>query len=142
MAKGLFAARDMIKLKKAKRWHYPKYKRRVMKLGEKYDPLGGAHQARGIVLEKREVEQKQPHSGMIKAVRVQLAKNGVQVTAHAPRSGAIEQIQEHDEVIIEGIGGSRGGPVGSIPGVKYRVVKVNGIALQELVTGRKKRPER
>lgn len=142
MARGIFAARDLVRQKKVKLWHYPKIKRRVLHLRQKFDPLEGSPQATGIVLEKREVEQKQPHSGMIKCVRVQLIKNGIQVTAHAPKSGAIEHIQEHDEVTIEGIGGSRWGPVGSIPGVKYRVVKVNNISLEELVRGRKKRPER
>lgn len=114
----------------------------MMQLKEYFDPLEGSPAAKGIVLEKREIEAKQPHSGMIKCVRVQLLKNGIQVTALAPEAGAIEQIQEHDEVTIAGIGGSKGGPVGSIPGVKYKVVEVNGISLHELVKGRKKRPEK
>lgn len=142
MATGLFAARDLRRQRRAKLWHYPKAKRRVLKLRQKYDPLEGSPQATALVLEKREIEQKQPHSGMIKCVRIQIIKNGIQVTAHAPKSGAIEHIQEHDEVTVEGIGGSRWGPVGSIPGVKFRVVKVNGLSLDQLVKGKKKRAER
>lgn len=142
MPKGLFAGRDLLKQAKKKRWLYPRYKRRVLKLRKVSDPLEGSPRAAGIVLEKREVEAKQPHSGMIKCVRVQLIKNGTQVTALAPESGAIEHIQEHDEVTIEGIGGSKHGPVGSIPGVKYKVVTVNGLSLHELVKGKKKRAEK
>jgi small subunit ribosomal protein S12 len=88
------------------------------------------------------VEQKQPHSGLIKAVRVQLIKNNVQVTAFVPGSGAIDMINEHDEVIIEGVGGSQGGPIGSQWGLKYKVVTVNGVALSEILSGKKQKPVR
>ena len=43
-----------------------------MKLKEKADPLQGAPQAKGIVVEKVGVEAKQPNSGIRKCVRVQL----------------------------------------------------------------------
>src|SRR3990167_2617648 len=76
------------------------------------DPLEGASQAKGIVLEKFELEAKQPNSAMRKCVRVQLVKNGKQVSAFAPGDGAIKLIEEHDEVMIEGIGGRQGGSKG------------------------------
>ena len=72
-----------------------------MKLKEKADPLQGAPQAKGIVVEKVGVEAKQPNSGIRKCVRVQLIKNGRQVTALAPGNLAISFIDEHDEVVIE-----------------------------------------
>ncbi|MFQ6130083.1 MAG: hypothetical protein ACE5OT_04670 [Candidatus Hadarchaeaceae archaeon] len=75
-------------------------------------------------------------------VRVQLIKNSRQVTAFAPGDGAIGFIDEHDEVIIEGIGGARGGSYGDIPGVRYKVIKVNDVSLNELVKGRKEKPTR
>jgi len=136
---GLFAARNLIRKAKEKRWHKKSYVRKVLGLDVKADPLEGAPQARGIVLEKRQVEAKQPNSAMRKCVRVQLIKNGIRVTAFAPGNGAIKHINEHDEVIIEKIGGAQGGAKGDIPGVKYQVVKVNGISLKELVLGRKQR---
>ena len=74
-----------------------------------------------------------------KCVKVQLIKNGRQVTAFAPGNHAINFIDEHNEVIIEGIGGPRGKSMGDIPGVRYRVVKVEGISLKELVKGRKEK---
>lgn len=94
------------------------------------------------MLEKIAVEAKQPNSGMRKAVRVQLIKNGKVVTAFCPGDGAINFIDEHDEVIIEGIGGPKGGSMGDIPGIRYKVVKVNRVSLKELVKGRKEKPRR
>ena len=104
--------------------------------------MGGAPQGRGIVIDKRVVEQRKPSSGLAKCVRVQLVKNNIQVTAHVPREGAIDHINEHDEVLIESIGGSQGGPKGSLWGVKYKVVAVNGVALSEILAGKKQKPAR
>jgi len=139
MASGEFAARQLEK--KRKKWKKKdKSNRHYMKSWTKnYDMMEGAPQARGIVLAKKGVTQKQPHSGIIKCVRVQLIKNGKQLTAFVPRDGAIKYIDEHDEVIIEGLGGSQRGPLGSMWGVKYKVVKVNGQALEMLRTGRKEK---
>jgi small subunit ribosomal protein S12 len=108
----------------------------------KKDPLEGAPQGRGIVVEKRVVEQRKPSSGLLKCVRVQLLKNNIQVTAHVPGEGAIDFINEHDEVIIEPIGGSQGGPKGTMWGIKYKVVAVNGVALSEILSGKKQKPVR
>ena len=124
------------------KWKRANYRNKILGLKKKKDPLEGAPQARGIVLEKRQIEQKQPSSGLIKCVRIQLIKNGKQITVFAPKNGAIQQIDEHDEVLIEGIGGSQGGSMGSLSGVKWKVVKVNGIALSELLSGRKQKPNR
>ena len=142
MARGEFAARDL----KKKRKHFwlagKRYKKKKLRTWLKSDPLEGAPMARAIVLAKDQVEQKQPHSGMIKIVRVQIVKNGKQVAAHAPRDKAIDVISEHDEVTIAGIGGSQRGPIGSIPGVKYMVTKVNGVDLHQIRTGKKQKPRR
>jgi small subunit ribosomal protein S12 len=141
-ANGEFAGRNLLRKRKKYRWLSKKYRRRVLKLKEKYDPMGKAPMASGIVIEKVVLEQRQPHSGLIKCVRVQLKKNGMVVTAHAPRDKAITFINVHDEVVIAGIGGSQGGPIGSIPGVRYKVVKVNGVDLQMLRKGKKEKPKR
>lgn len=138
---GEFSARKMRMIRKKRRWKKTAYKRRVLKLWKK-DPLEGAPQARGIVIDKRVVEQRKPASGLAKCVRVQLIKNNVQVTAHVPGEGAIDHIAEHDEVIIESIGGAQGGPKGTLWGVKYKVVAVNGVALSEILSGKKQKPAR
>ena len=72
-------------------------------LDKKANPLEGAPQARGIVLEKVGIESKQPNSAVRKCVRVQLIKNGKSITAFLPRDGALNFVDEHDEVVLEGI---------------------------------------
>ena len=52
---------------------------------------------------------------------MQLKKNGKGVTAFLPGDGALNFIEEHDRVIIEGIGGAKGRSVGDLPGVRYKV---------------------
>lgn len=141
-SRGEFAARKMGSKRQQFRWKSAQYQRRVLRLDEKADPLEGSPQGKGIVLEKVGVEAKQPNSAIRKCVRVQLIKNSRQVTAFAPRDGAIGFIDEHDEVVIEGIGGSKGGSYGDIPGVRYKVIKVNDVSLNELVKGRKEKPAR
>lgn len=142
MAKGMYAARTLSKKRRRFRWSDSYYSRRVLNLNVKADPLEGAPQARGIVLEKVGVEAKQPNSAIRKCVRVQLIKNGKQVTAFAPGDGAINFIDEHDEVMVEGIGGRMGGAKGDIPGVRFQVTQVNNVSLEEMVRGRKEKPVR
>ncbi len=137
---GEFAARKLRKIRQKAKWKKPVYRNRTLGLKKKKDPLTGAPLGRGIVLEKRVVEQKQPSSGLIKCVRVRLFKSGKEVTAFAPKSGAIGFISEHDQVVIEGLGGSQGGSVGSMHGVKYRVLKVNDVSLDMVRRGKKQKP--
>ena len=92
MARGLYAGRKAKKDAQKFRWSSRTYKRRVLALKEKADPLEGAPQARGIV--------------------------------------------------IDGIGGRMGRSYGDIPGVRYKVIKVNNVSLLELVRGRKEKPMR
>jgi small subunit ribosomal protein S12 len=140
--KGEYAARKLLKKRKKFRWSDIYYKRRMLRLDIKSDPLRGAPMARGIVLEKVGIESKQPNSAIRKCVRTQLIKNGRLLTAFLPGDGALNVVDEHDEVIVEGIGGSRGGAMGDIPGVRWRVTTVNGVSLKELVLGRKEKPMR
>ena len=137
---GQFNARNLKRQRKKARWKSSKFKRHKLELWKK-DPLEGAPAAKGIVLKKKGIEQKQPHSGIIKAVRVQLTKNSIPVTAVLPGTGAVKFIDEHDEVTITGLGGSQGGAVGSMHGVKYKVIAVNGVSLNELIKGKKEKPK-
>jgi len=137
---GEFSARQLEKRRKKARWKSGNRKRQMLRLWKK-DPLHGAPSGRAIVLKKKGVEQKQPHSGIIKAVRAQIVKNGIQVTAFVPGTNTIKFIDEHDEVTIEGVGGSQGGAVGSMHGIKYKVVAVNGVSLNELAKGKKEKPK-
>lgn len=139
---GLFAARKLRRKRLKFRWSQREFKIRMLRLKEKTDPLEGAPMARGIVLEKVGVESRQPNSAVRKCVRVQLVKNGKVVTAFVPGDGGLNFIDEHDEVIIEGIGGPMGGSLGDIPGVRFKVIAVNGVSLSALMKGKKQKPVR
>lgn len=58
------------------------------------------------------------------------------------RNGALNFIEEHDRVIVEGIGGAKGRAVGDLPGVRFRVVIVNGVSLESLISGKREKPLR
>ncbi|MBR9681946.1 MAG: 30S ribosomal protein S12 [Candidatus Altiarchaeota archaeon] len=140
--RGYYAARKLLKSRKAHRKLQKTWRQRAYGTKWMNDPLDRSPQARGIVLEKVGIEARQPHSGIRKCVRVQLMKNGKQVTAFAPRDGAINMIEEHDEVLIEGIGGRKGRSFGDLPGVRYKVIQINGVCLEMIRTGKKERKRR
>jgi small subunit ribosomal protein S12 len=142
MGKGINAARQLKKARKNQLWNDRYFKKRVLHLKEKSDPLGGVPQARGIVIEKVGIEAKQPNSAIRKCVKIQLIKNGRQITAFAPGNHAIGFIDEHDEVVVEGIGGRMGRSYGDIPGVRFKVIKVNDVSLDQLVKGKIEKPMR
>jgi small subunit ribosomal protein S12 len=133
---GLMNARKLKNNRKKSRWKKRKYKAKTLGLDVKSDPLEGSSQAKGIVIEKVQREAKQPNSAMRKCCRVQLIKNGKNVTAFIPGDQAQKYIDEHDEVIIERIGGKQGRSKGDIPGVRFQVIKVNDQTLNMLVRGK------
>ena len=134
--KGLNAAKKLEKRRKKSRWSNKWFVKKALNLKIKADPLKGAPQASGIVLSKVQLEAKQPNSAMRKCVRVQLVKNGKQVTAFIPGNLAQRFIDEHDEVMIECIGGAMGRSKGDIPGVRWKVIKVNDQSLNALLRGK------
>ncbi len=134
--KGLKAAKKLKKRRAVSRLLDKQYVRKVSGLKKKADPLAGSSMAKAIVLEKVQREAKQPNSAMRKCVRVQLTKNGKQVTAFLPGDGATKIVDEHDEVIIECIGGKMGRSKGDISGVRWQVIKVNGQSLNALLKGK------
>jgi small subunit ribosomal protein S12 len=140
--KGLLSGRKLSK--RRKRFRYNKKGFNVWRSGvwRKFDPLKGAPQARGIVLEKVNREPKKPNSALRKCARVQLVKNAKVVTAFLPGVDAIKHVDEHNEVIIERVGGAQRGARGDLPGVKFRVIKVNGVDLQQIIAGKKEKPVR
>ncbi|MFA5019771.1 MAG: 30S ribosomal protein S12 [Candidatus Pacearchaeota archaeon] len=130
---GLMNASKLAKTRRKFRWKDRKYKVRTLGLYAKSDPLEGASQAKGLVTEKVQKEAKQPNSAMRKCCKVQLTKNSKVVTAFIPGNLAQKFIDEHDEVMIERIGGKQGRTKGDIPGVRFQVIKVNDQPLRMLV---------
>jgi small subunit ribosomal protein S12 len=133
---GLKNAKKLIKTRKKFRWKEHHFKVKTLNLYAKSDPLEGANQATGIVLQKVQKEAKQPNSAMRKCCKVQLKKNGKQVTAFIPGNLAQKFIDEHDEVMIERIGGKQGRSKGDIPGVRFQVIQVNDQPLSRLWLGK------
>jgi len=126
---GLNAGKKLKARRENFQWSNKWFVRKTLGLKKKSDPLEGASQAKGIVLEKVQLEAKQPNSAMRKCVRVQLTKNGRQITAFCPGDGAIKLVDEHDEVIV-------GRAMGDIPGVRWQVIKVNDQSLDALRRGK------
>ncbi len=133
---GLFNAKKMMKRQRQRRWSNKKYVSKMKNLKLKSDPLGNSAQAKGIVIEKFQKEAAQPNSAMRKCCKVQLVKNGTQVGAFIPGNLAQKFVDEHDEVIIERIGGKQGRAKGDIRGIRFQVIKVNDQPLHLLVRGK------
>jgi len=135
-SKGINAAKKLQKRRTKSLWLNKDYVTKTLGLKAQSDPLEGASQAKGIVLEKRQIEAKQPNSAMRKAVTVQLKKNGKKITAFLPWDGATKMVDEHDEVLVECIGGKMGRAKGDLPSIRWHVIKVNDQSLQALLTGK------
>jgi small subunit ribosomal protein S12 len=135
-SQGMNAAKKLMKKRAVSRLKNKNFKRKFYGLRIKSDPLKGSSQAKAIVIEKIQREAKQPNSAMRKCAKVQLVKNGKQVTAYLPGDGATKVIDEHDEVLIECIGGKMGRSKGDISGVRLTVIKVNDQSLLGLRTGK------
>ena len=133
---GLMNARKLKKERKKFRLSDKGYKKKSFGITLKFDPLGRSSQAKGIVIKKIQKEAAQPNSAMRKCCRVQLVKNGKVVTAFIPGNQAQKFIDEHDEVVIERIGGKMGRTKGDLRGVRFQVIKVNDQPLARLWTGK------
>lgn len=131
---GLMNAKKIVKDNKKYRWSQKTFRKKPQK--KKFDPMEGSSQAKGIVVSKFQKEAKQPNSAMRKCCKVQLIKNGIQVGAFIPGNLAQKFVDEHDEVIIEKIGGGMGRTKGDIPGIRFQVIKVNDQPLRLLVKGK------
>merc|ERR1711908_192588 len=104
--RGLNAARKLRTVRRQQRWANKAYKKAHLGTQFKCNPFGGSSHCKGIVLEKIGIEAKQPNSAIRKCVRAQLIKNGKKIAAF----------------------GRKGHAVGDIPGVRFKVVKVSGVA--------------
>lgn len=133
---GLTNARKLKKNRKNFRDNKLPAKKKRLGITLKFDPLGRSSQARGIVTKKVQKEAKQPNSAMRKCCRVQLIRSGREVTAFIPGNLAQKYIEEHDEVLIERIGGKQGRTKGDLSGVRFQIIKVNDQPLSRLWQGK------
>ncbi|MFH0711944.1 MAG: 30S ribosomal protein S12 [archaeon] len=133
---GIMSGRKLKKDRKKFRDNKLPYKKRRLGISLKFDPIGRAAQAKGIVIKKVQKEAKQPNSAMRKCCKVQLIKNGKEITAFIPGNLAQTFIDEHDEVVIERIGGKQGRTKGDLSGIRFQVIKVNDQPLDRLWMGK------
>merc|ERR1712196_104064 len=126
--RGIKAARKLRIDRRENRWANKAWKKAHLGTAIKCSPFGGSSHAKGIVLEKIGIEAKQPNSAIRKCVRAQLIKNGKKIAAFVPNDGCLNFVEENDEVLIAGFG-RKGHAVGDIPGVRFKVVKVSGVAV-------------
>jgi small subunit ribosomal protein S23e len=138
--RGIRSARKLKIHRKKQKWNDKKYARRHSIAAIKANPMNGASHAKGIVVERIGIEAKQPNSAIRKSVRVQLIKNGKKIAAFVPNDGCLNFIEENDEVLVSGFG-RKGHSVGDIPGVRFKVVKVAGVALISLFRKKKEKPK-
>merc|ERR1712127_449268 len=137
--RGINAGRKLNKHRKAQKHADKLYRKGILGTLLKANPFAGCSHAKGIVLEKIGIESKQPNSAVRKCVRVQLIKNGKKIAAFVPNDGCLNFIDENDEVLVAGFGRS-GHAKGDIPGVRFKIVKVSGVALIALFKEKKEKP--
>jgi small subunit ribosomal protein S12 len=140
--RGLFAGRAILKRKAKFRFSKKGALHKFLHDRWKFDPLEGAPLASGIVLELRVNTPKKPSSGNRQCALVSLTKNGKAVTAYIPFPNGKKFIEEHDVVTIQRIGGAQLGARGDLPGVKFKIIKVRGVPLKDIVSGKKQKPAR
>lgn len=138
--RGIQSARKLRNHRKKQKWNDKRFARKNSLNSLKADPMQGASHSKGIVVERIGIEAKQPNSAIRKSVRVQLIKNGKKIAAFVPNDGCLNFIEENDEVLISGFG-RKGHSVGDIPGVRFKVVKVAGVALIALYKRKKEKPK-
>jgi len=132
---GLMNARKHRKDRKKHLMLNKVYRKKKLGITLKYAVIGRSSQAKGIVVNKFQMEAKQPNSAMRKCCKVQLTKTGKPIGAFIPGNLAQKFIDEHDEVMIERIGGKQGKTKGDLSGVRYQVIKVNDQSLRRLWKG-------
>lgn len=138
--RGLCAAGVLRRKNQIKRRHDLAYRKRL--LGKRFKTvIAGKPQAKGIVLKKVGIEAKQPNSAVRKVCKVQIIATGKTLLAFAPGDGAFNVIQENDEVDVGGLG-KKGRAVGDMPGIKYEIIKVAGVSLDAILSGKKEKPSK
>merc|ERR1712013_246172 len=137
--RGIRAGRKMRTHRRTQKWADLSYKKVALGTAYKHSPFGGSSHAKGIVLEKIGVEAKQPNSAIRKCVRVQLIKNAKRIAAFVPRDGCLNYVDINDPVLVSGFG-RKGHAVGDLPGIRFKVVTVQGCSLLALYKEKKEKP--
>ena len=133
--RGINAARKLHTHRRSQRWADKSYVKKHSGRQFRFDPLGGCSFASGICVGKVGIEAKQPNSAIRKGIRVLLKKNNKKITAFVPWDGCLNFIKENDNIMVAGMGRA-GKSIGDIPGVRFKVVKVQSKGLLALFKGK------
>jgi small subunit ribosomal protein S12 len=133
---GLMNARKLKNRRRKYQMLNKVWRKKMLGITLKHAVIGRSSQAKGIVVNKFQMEAKQPNSAMRKCCKVQLTKTGKPIGAFIPGNLAQKFIDEHDEVVIERIGGKMGKTKGDLSGVRFQVIKVNDQPLRLLWKGK------
>jgi small subunit ribosomal protein S12 len=133
---GLMNARKLKNRRKKYQMLNKVWRKKKLGITLKHAVIGRSSQAKGIVVNKFQMEAKQPNSAMRKCCKVQLTKTGKPIGAFIPGNLAQKFIDEHDEVVIERIGGKMGKTKGDLSGIRFQVIKVNDQPLRLLWKGK------
>jgi len=98
-SRGLNSGKKLVSRRNKSLWMDKWFVKKHLGFAAKADPLEGSAQASAIVLQKVQVEAKQPNSAMRKVARVRLT-NGMEVNAYIGGEG--HNLQEHSVVAIRG----------------------------------------
>jgi len=139
---GLMNARKLKNRRKKYQMNNKIWRKKKLGITLKHAVIGRSSQAKGIVVNKFQMEAKQPNSAMRKCCKVQLTKTGKPIGAFIPGNLAQRFIDEHDEVVIERIGGKMGKTKGDLSGVRFQVIKVNDQPLRLLWKGKMEKGRR
>ena len=142
MPKGEFAAKELIKKRKRIRMLKNRWKRKYFHLKAKYDPVGTVPMAKALVLQKFVLRPTTPlRAHKVCASPARQERKDRRGVRSIRRHDKLDK-EEHDEVTIQGMGGSQRRQMGSIPGLKYRVIAVNRTDIYQIVKGKKEKPKR
>ena len=98
------------------------------------------HAGTVVAVDQKEHKQIYPKPGWVEHDPLEIWARTRDVLA-----GALKKVSSNQSSVISevaAIGGAQGGPKGSMVGIKYKVTSVNGVALSEILSGKKQKPTR
>jgi ribosomal protein S12 len=141
--KGYKAARNLRALRNKTFWKQ-KDERKKVQLSYITNPFYKSGYAEGIVIEKGaclKKNRRRSNWGRHHLVRAQLIGSGKKIWAAVPHDCGLQYIDENDTVLMAKV--RKGKNIGDYSeGIKYKVLKVQGICLKALAQEKKEKPRR
>ncbi|XP_059129058.1 small ribosomal subunit protein uS12-like [Peromyscus eremicus] len=127
--RSLHTAMKLHSHQQSQKWHDTQHKEAHWGTAVETNPVGGASQAKGTVLEHVGIKLKHPNSANRKWVRVQFTKYGKKITVPVPKDSCLNFTEENNDVLVAGFG-QKGHAIGNdTPGVLFKAVQVANVSL-------------